>query len=283
MSSDPRGKPGPVVPLLRVCGLQKRYWRRSALWRKSTPVLAVNAVDFEIAAGKTLALAGSSGSGKSTVARCVACLEKPDDGEIWIAGNNVAKLKPDELRANRGRVQLVFQDAATSINPRFSAEEVIEEPLLIQRQGGRDERRDRARALMQEVGLSADWADRRATNFSGGQQQRLAIARALALSPQLLVLDEALSGLDLSTQAQIANLLLELQSARSLTYLLISHDLGLIARMADDVAVMAAGKVVERGLVSQVMANPSHAETQTLVRSAKTSQKNLSLALGAHA
>jgi ABC-type glutathione transport system ATPase component len=174
---------------------------------------------------------------------------------------------------------MVFQDAATSMNPRFTADEVIEEPLLIQRQGSKSARRATAEELMQEVGLSPQWADRSAMDFSGGQRQRLAIARALTLKPKLLVLDEALSGLDLSTEAQIANLLLDLQASHSLAYLLISHDLALVARLANTIAVMANGRIVEQGPAPQVIANPSHSGTRALIASAQAAQATLA-ALG---
>ena len=264
---------------LRVRGLCKRYVRGST-WRKRD-VLAVRGVDFEISVGKTLGLVGSSGSGKSTVARCVTRLERPDAGEIWIEGVDIAQLGSRELFPFRAQIQMIFQDAATSMNPRFSAAEIIEEPLLIQGRGNHPERGSRARELMDEVGLSPNWADRSAMEFSGGQRQRLAIARALALTPKLLVLDEALSGLDLSTQAQIANLLLDLQAAHSLTYLLISHDLSLVARMADFIAVMSAGQIIEHGPTAQIVSNPIHPETQSLLASAKTFEANYSAVLGA--
>jgi peptide/nickel transport system ATP-binding protein len=265
--------------VLYVSGLSKSYRRDSAGWQQSDVVIAACEVEFEIFSGKTLALVGSSGSGKSTVARCVTRLEKPDSGQIWLEGTDIAQLDSRHLRPLRPRLQMVFQDAATSLNPRFSAAEAIEEPLLIQGLSDKAARRAKAKELMQEVGLSPQWADRSAMDFSGGQRQRLAIARALALQPKLLVLDEALSGLDLSTEAQIANLLLDLQSTHSLAYLLISHDLALVARLADTIAVMAKGKIVEQGPASQVIASASHAETRALCASTRASQASLT-ALG---
>jgi ABC-type glutathione transport system ATPase component len=271
----------PVQPILRVSGLSKSYRRKGALLQRTDDVVfAVSEVEFEIFAGQTLALVGSSGSGKSTVARCVTRLEKPDTGQIWLEGTDIAHLDSRELTSLRPKLQMVFQDAATSMNPRFTASEVIEEPLLIQRQGDGSARRNRAKELMQEVGLSPQWADRSALNFSGGQRQRLAIARALALNPALLVLDEALSGLDLSTEAQIANLLIDLQATHSLAYLLISHELALVARLADTIAVMAHGRIVEQSAASQIMANASHSETCALIASSRAAQVNLA-ALGA--
>jgi len=169
------------------------------------------------------------------------------------------------------RVQMVFQDPLTSMNPRFTVTQVIEEPLLIQAVD-RAERKRAAREIVGEVGLSPDWLNRPIMDFSGGQCQRLAIARALILRPQLLVLDEALTGLDLSTQAQIANLLLDLQSAHSLTYLFISHDLALVARIADTLAVMYQGRIVEAGPVSTIMTAPKHEETLRLVTAARNAQ-----------
>src|SRR5467141_317233 len=276
--------------LLRVKGLCKRY-ARGGLWRKRMPVAAVRCVDFEIPRGRTLALVGESGSGKSTVARCVTRLERPDSGQVLIQGTDIAQLDSRDLVPFRSGIQMVFQDAVTSMNPRFSALEVIDEPLLISAKGAqsgqrgqtgrnRQSRRDLARDLMVEVGLSPDWMNRSIFHFSGGQRQRLALARALALRPQLLVLDEALSGLDLSTQAQIANLLLDLQAAHSLTYLLISHDLSLVARMADFIAVMSAGQIIEQGPTAEIVSTPTHPETQSLLAAAKTAASNLAAITG---
>jgi len=226
---------------------------------------AARDVSFDVVAGKTHALVGSSGSGKSTVARCVARLERPDAGEIWINSREIASLGQHDLFPVRTDVQMIFQDPATSMNPRMSAAEVIAEPLVLQKRGTSQERRARVAQLMKEVVVAPEWMGRRVPEFSGGQRQRIAIARALALRPKLLILDEAFSGLDVSTQAQIANLLLDLQAAHSLTYLLISHDLTLVSRMADAVAVMNAGQIVERGPVAQIMTNPTQPETRALV------------------
>ena len=270
-----------VQPVLRVCELSKIYRQKGvARWQRDQVTVAASEVAFEIFAGQTLALVGSSGSGKSTVARCVTRLERPNAGQIWLGGIDIAQLDSRELASHRSKIQMVFQDASTSMNPRFTAAEFIAEPLLIQRQGDKSARRTAAKELMQEVGLSPQCADRRAMDFSGGQRQRLAIARALALKPAVLVLDEALSGLDLSTEAQIANLLINLQAAYSLAYLLISHDLALVARLADTIAVMAHGRIVEQGPVAHVIGNASHSETRALIASTRAAQVNLA-AMGA--
>jgi ABC-type glutathione transport system ATPase component len=279
--------------LLRVKGLSKQYVR-GGLWRKRVPVAAVRGADFEVPRGQTLALVGESGSGKSTVARCVTRLERPDSGQILIQGTDIAQLNSRDLVPFRSGIQMVFQDAVTSMNPRFSAQDVIEEPLLIRAKGAqgrqrvegghnRQSRRDLVRDLMVEVGLSPDWMHRPILHFSGGQRQRLALARALALRPQLLVLDEALSGLDLSTQAQIANLLLDVQAAHSLTYLLISHDLALVTRLADVIGVMYEGQTVEVGPTQQIISSPTHAVTKKLLAAAKAAASNLAAITGASA
>jgi len=258
--------------VLRVSGLTKSYRRAQIGWRAGQQIVAARNVSFEIRAGETLAVVGRSGSGKSTVARCVTRHEKPEAAQIWVEGAEIGRLTARDLRVVRSQFQMIFQDAGTSMNPQFTAVEVIEEPLLIQRIGDKCSRRARVLELMQEVGLALDSADRRATDFSGGQQQRLAIARALALKPKLLVLDEALSGLDLSTEAQIVNLLLDLQLTHSLAYLLISHDLALVARLADRIAVMAHGEIVEQGAVSSILSRAQHPETRALLTSSQSSQ-----------
>lgn len=279
MKTDLRISDSINQPLLRVRGLTKSY-RRKGAGGSDNVVLAACDIEFVISAGQTLALVGSSGSGKSAVARCVTRLDQPDSGQIWLDGTDIARLNSRDLRSVRLKIQMVFQDAATSMNPQFTAADVIQEPLLVQEKGDKAERRARVQELMQEVGLSPELADRSAMQFSGGQQQRLAIARALALQPKLLVLDEALSGLDLSTEAQIVNLLLELQASHTLGYLLISHDLALVARIADAIAVMADGRIVEQGPTARIMANATHAATRTLLAAAQASQAGLAAALG---
>lgn len=263
--------------------MNKTYFVRRRLWSERTTISAVTDVSFEIAAGKTLALVGSSGSGKSTVARCVSRLEKPDSGEVWIGNTDIAKLGPGALRQFRPQIQMIFQDPITSMNPRMTAAAIVEEPLLVQNRGDRLERRALAAELVRQVGLSPDWLDRRITEFSGGQRQRLAIARALTLRPKLLVLDEALSGLDISTQNHIAKLLLRLQATYSLTYLLISHDLTLVAQMADSLAIISAGRIVEQGPTRELISSPRQPETKALVATAERFRVALAKAQGASA
>jgi ABC-type glutathione transport system ATPase component len=250
--------------ILRVRGLSKRYRRRAGS-RGGPPVQALEDVDLSVAGGSTMAVVGESGSGKSTLARCLARLEEPDSGNIQLDGRSLVSISGPPLIEARRQIQLIFQDAAMALNPRLGAGEIVEEPLLIMRRGGRQERRRRTLDLLERVGLPAAWEARRPFELSGGQRQRLAIARALAVEPKVLILDEALSGLDLSSQAQIVNLLMDLQAVRPLTCVYISHDLGLMARIADEVAVLYRGRVVERGAISAVLGAPRHPHTRGLV------------------
>lgn len=255
--------------LVRAAGLSKSYVQRAPFSQKRFVIDALADVELEVAPASLAALVGESGSGKSTLARCLAMLEKPDCGEIWFDGKEVSRASSGELACLRPKIQMVFQDSAGALNPRFTAAQLIAEPLEIQQRENGRKLRSRACELMEEVGLSANWADRRPMEFSGGQRQRLAIARALALKPAFLILDESLSGLDLSTQAQILNLLLDLQKTHSLTYLLISHDLSLVGQVADFVAVMHQGRIVERGAWQDVFANPRHPHTRELLGSVR--------------
>ena len=237
--------------LVTAVNVRKIY--RPARWflGKARDVVGLDCVSLSIPRGKTVALTGPSGSGKSTLGRCIARLEEPTSGEIWFEEERISQLDGASLLRLRRKIQFIFQDASTALNPRFSAAEVVEEPLLIAGYPS-GYRRRHALELMEQVQLSPNWAKRRASEFSGGQRQRLAIARALALKPQLLILDEALSVVDVSIQAQLVNLLLELQSTLGLTYLFISHDIALLPYVANSIAIMKAGRIVEVGAVADV-------------------------------
>lgn len=266
MLTNGSSRAGESEVLLRAVSLSRRYTRGGWLSKRS-PVEALRAVDLKIRTGSTLALIGGSGSGKSTLARCLACIENADSGEIWFAGKNLAQLTQRELAPFRRQIQLIFQEPGAALNPRLAAVEIVSEPLLIAGCGTKKERRQRALDLMELVGLPARLGSRLPPEFSGGQRRRLAIARALAAEPKLLILDEALAGLDVSTQAQISNLLLRLQEACSLTYLLISHDLSLVVHLADDVVVLDQGRIVEAG-TSELLACPQSSQTQELLAAA---------------
>lgn len=226
-----------AAPLLEVCNLTKSYVQRHVLSREKFEIKALDEVGFGLKPNATLAVIGRSGSGKSTLARCIAGFEEPDQGEVLLEGKPVRK---------RSSIQMIFQDAATALNPRFTAAQLVAEPLEIARVGSRKERIERALDLMAEVGLDKAWHSRNAGEFSGGQRQRLALARALSANPKILIIDESLSGLDLSLQEQILNLLLDLQCRHRLAYLFISHDLRFLPMFAQEVLVMDGGRIVER-------------------------------------
>lgn len=241
--------------LLQVRNVSKKFVQRRLLSRRKFVVQSLEGVDLELQEGATVAVLGRSGSGKSTLARCIAGFETPDSGEMLLGGEK--QLRP---RA----VQMIFQDAATSLNPRFTARQIVAEPLEIARWKTELERTARALELMQEVGLDPDSASRLAGEFSGGQRQRLALARALAAEPRLLILDEAFSGLDMPLQAQMVRLLMELQARHGLTYLYISHDLNFVQLFAQEVVVMESGKIVER-LAPSRLGQGTHPATRALV------------------
>lgn len=241
--------------------------------RPAREVVALQNVSLELSRGKTLALIGESGSGKSTLARCIVRMEEPDQGEIRFEGRDVLQFTGEELRHFGCDVQMIFQDAVSSLNPRFTASEIVIEPLVIQGRLPRREQSERATQLLVLVGLPAQMLNRFPAEFSGGQRQRLALARALSLEPKLLILDEALSALDLSIQASMTELLLDLQEARGLSYLFITHDLSLAACMADEIAVMQAGQIVERGEVANILKCPAHAHTCALLAASPWTQR----------
>ena len=255
-----------MQPLLKAENLEKRYVKRGLAGRREE-LLALDGVSLTILPGTTLAVVGESGSGKSTLAMCVACLDYPTAGSIWFEGRDIVKCAENERRKVRPRVQLIFQDPANSLNPKWNALEILMEPLVLQSKFNREERKQRAYSLLERVGLSQDIVERPPSELSGGQRQRLAIARALVLEPKLLILDEALSALDCSVQAQIANLLIELQSSLGMTYLFITHDLTMAAHLSDDIAVMNRGRIVEQGPAEEVLKQPQCEITRQLLAS----------------
>ena len=229
-------------------------------------VRAVDDVSFTIAEGQTLGLVGESGSGKTTLGRTLLRLLEPTSGRIRIAGTDVTALAPAELRRFRRHMQIVFQDPDASLNPRMRVGDIIGEPLVIH---GLPKRDERVRELLGRVGLRLEAAQRYPHEFSAGQRQRIGIARALAAEPKLIVLDEPVSSLDVSIGAQIVNLLLELQRERKLTYLFITHDLRVVAHLADTIAVMQEGKIVEHAPVGPLMAAPEHPYTRSLLAASR--------------
>lgn len=255
----------PDQPLMRVQRLSKNYVQQQPLTQTKFAVQAFEDVNLTVHRGTTLALVGESGAGKSTLARCLSLQEMPTEGEIWFEGVNLAALGKRELFPMRRQMQLIFQDPTSALNPRLTAGEIIAEPLLIQNEGTKVQRRERALVLMEQVGLQPEWERKLVREFSGGQRQRLAIARALSLQPKLLILDEALSNLDIANQELILALLGELQAAHSLTYIHVSHDLRLVQHFADDVAVMHEGRIVEQERAAKLFVEPKHLYTQELL------------------
>jgi ABC-type oligopeptide transport system ATPase subunit len=253
------------MPLVEVSHLVKHFVRDSGLFRSGTPVKAVDDVSFAIETGETFGLVGESGSGKTTTGRCVLRLIEPTSGSVRFRGEDVLGFSRPRLREVRRHMQIVFQDPYSSLNPRMRARQIVEEPLIIHRLGDRAERAERVRQLFGLVGLDAAHLNRFPHEFSGGQRQRIGLARALALHPTFLVLDEPVSALDVSVQAQVVNLLMDLQQQLKLTYLFIAHDLQLVEHICSRVAVMYLGKIVEMGPTSSLFASPQHPYTQALL------------------
>jgi len=252
--------------LLTVTDLEKHFPVRKGLIIERTVghVKAVDGVSFSIPAGKTLGLVGESGSGKSTTGYCILQLTKPTSGSIRFDGKELTQLGGEQLRKVRQDMQIVFQDPYSSLDPRMTVGNIVSEPLEVHGMGTRKSRRETVRRLLEVVGFNPNFTNRYPHEFSGGQRQRIGIARALALSPKLIVCDEPVSALDVSIQAQILNLLKDLQRDFGLTYLFISHDLAVVRTMADEIAVMNQGKLVEVGPAEEVYSNPKDEYTKAL-------------------
>ena len=259
---------GQGQPLVVVEGLVKRYPKRGSRTFSREWSTVVDHVSFTLERGTTLALVGESGSGKTTTSMMVLGLLEPTSGTIRVDGKPVAGLGQREALALRRRMQVVFQDPFASLNARLTVAETVVEGMRVHGlHGGDAARLEKAEDLLASVGLSADAMDRYPHEFSGGQRQRIAIARALSVEPEFLVLDEPTSALDVSVQAQVLNLLRKLQRERGLTYLLVTHNLGVVGYLADRVAVMEAGKIVESGAVDDIFDRPTHAVTRRLLES----------------
>lgn len=244
--------------------ITRDYEVHGSLLRKARTVHAVNGVSFAVERGKTLAIVGESGCGKSTLARIITLIDPATSGELLIEGKRIDIARQPMTKQLRSTVQIVFQNPYGSLNPRQKVGDVLMEPLLLNTKVPAAERRARAMAMLAKVGLAPEHFNRYPHMFSGGQRQRIAIARALMLNPSILVLDEPVSALDLSVQAQVLNLLADLQEEFTLTYVFISHDLSVVRYIADEVMVMYKGEVVESGSREAVFTNPQHAYTRTL-------------------
>ncbi len=252
--------------LLKVRGLRREFAHSGGFMGfRSGSFTALGGIDLDLVAGRTLGIVGESGSGKSTLARCIVRLTEPSAGSIEYRGEDVLGMGSAELKKFRRRVQMVFQDPYGSLNPRLTIGDAIDEPLRVHRLGGRVQRVDRVVELLETVGLSADHRDRYPHEFSGGQRQRIGIARALAVEPELLIADEPVSALDVSVQAQVLNLLVELRETLGLSMLFIAHDLAVVEHIADDILVMKSGLVVERGKADEVVRAPKEAYTKALL------------------
>jgi len=252
------------TPLLQVSHLVKEFHRGGWL-RSGGAVRAVDDISFDVRQGETFGLVGESGCGKTTTGRCILRLIEPTSGQVVFKGTDLASLNPRDMRRARRDLQIVFQDPYSSLNPRMRVGAIVEEPLIIHRIGTRAERTARVAELFGLVGLDPAHISKYPHEFSGGQRQRIGLARALALNPSLIIADEPVSALDVSVQAQVVNLLQDLQTKLGLTYLFIAHDLRLVRQICDRVAVMYRGRIVELASADRLFAAPAHAYTQALL------------------
>jgi oligopeptide transport system ATP-binding protein len=254
-----------MTVLLDVRHLVKQFTRRDGVLGKSTIVRAVNDVSFTVDEAETFGLVGESGSGKTTTGRCILRLIEPTGGEVLFRGENVVSFSRERLRLSRRNMQIVFQDPYSSLNPRMRIRAIVEEPLIIHKMGARAEREARVAELVRLVGLDSAALDRYPHEFSGGQRQRIGVARALALNPSLIIADEPVSALDVSVQAQVVNLLMELQQKLKLAYLFIAHDLRLVEHICRRTAVMYRGRIVEMADTRTLFEHAQHPYTKALL------------------
>ena len=252
-------------PLLSVKNMKKTFQANGGMFSKKKFVHAVNDVSFDIYPGETFSLVGESGCGKSTTGKLIDHLITPDSGEIWFEGKEISRLSEKEMRPLRSDIQMVFQDPYGSLNPRMKVQDLIGEPLLIHTNMSAGERLKKVHELLGTVGLSPSHGERYPHEFSGGQRQRIGIARALAMNPKFIVCDEPVSALDVSIQAQVLNLLMDLQEQKQLTYMFVTHDLSVVRHISDNICVMYLGQLVETCSSKKLFEKPLHPYTQALL------------------
>jgi oligopeptide/dipeptide ABC transporter ATP-binding protein len=272
--------PTPTTPLLRVEGLTCHYVTQRSLLGKPTVVIqALRGVSLQVQAGQVLGIVGESGCGKSTLGRCILRLDEPTAGKVWLDGVELTALSPKAMRAQRKHLQMVFQNPYASLNPRMRLGDCLAEPMVIHGLGSPQQRKAQVAYLLEQVGLSAGMATRWPHELSGGQRQRVGIARALATQPKLIVADEPVSALDVSVQAQVLNLLLQLKNELNLTLVFIAHNLDVVRYLCDRVAVMYLGQIVEEAPVAELFANPKHPYTRALLQARPVANPALAAAL----
>ncbi len=252
-------------PILEAVNLKKHYSIKQGMFKPASVVKALDGVSFTLARGKTLAVVGESGCGKSTLGRLITLIETPTEGEISFNGQDLLANDPESNQLRRQKIQIVFQNPYGSLNPRKKVGQILEEPLVINSSMSAAQRKELALSMMEKVGLKPEQYDRYPHMFSGGQRQRIAIARGLMLNPDIVIADEPVSALDVSVQAQVLNLMMDLQDELGLSYLFISHDLSVVEHIADEVMVMYLGQCVEKGSKESIFANPRHPYTQALL------------------